>query len=126
MRAAQWLLPTGSTVFVGCIGRDTQGQTLRQVAEADGLQVEYLEDGETPTGTCAVLVTQQGKCRSLVANLAAANKYKIDHVRGESVQNILHQSKCIYISGYFLTVAPDAIMEIVSKDVREQGKVSLA
>jgi hypothetical protein len=25
-----------------------------------------------------------------------------------------------------LTVAPDAIMEIVSKDVREQGKVSLA
>ena len=125
MRAAQWLLPSGSTVFIGCIGRDSKGQTLRKVAEADGLHVEYLEDDEAPTGTCAVLVTQQGKCRSLIANLAAANKYKIDHVKSERVQIILNQSKCIYISGYFLTVAPDAIMEIVSKFKKsEKGKVS--
>lgn len=37
-----------------------------------------MEDSETPTGTCAVLVT--GKERTLVANVSAANKFKPDHL----------------------------------------------
>jgi len=35
-------------------------------------------DGETATGTCGVCVSKDGS-RSLVANLAAANNYKVSH-----------------------------------------------
>ena len=121
MRAAQWMLPAGSAVFVGCIGRDANGETLRRVATEDGLQTEYLEDGETPTGVCAVLVTQRGKCRSLVANLGAANKYSVEHARSAHLQRVLEDARCIYISGFFLTVSPATALEVAEK-AHQQGK----
>ena len=40
------------------------------------LQVQYMVDQHTATGTCAVCVSKDGS-RSLVANLAAANNYKV-------------------------------------------------
>ena len=36
----------------------------------------FLKDEATPTGTCAVLVTPDGE-RTLIANLSAANNYKL-------------------------------------------------
>ena len=39
------------------------------------LQVSYHVDSSTPTGTCATCI--MGGERSLVANLAAANNYKV-------------------------------------------------
>ena len=39
------------------------------------LQVRYMVDATTPTGTCAACIV--GGERSLVANLAAANNYKV-------------------------------------------------
>jgi len=41
-----------------------------------GVNVQYMEVAEEPTGTCAVLVTADGE-RSLIANLAAANHFKV-------------------------------------------------
>ncbi len=43
-------------------------------------------DGETATGTCGVCVSKDGS-RSLVANLAAANNYKVASLSSE--QNML-------------------------------------
>lgn len=123
MRAAQWHLPPHSTVFVGCIGRDEYGARLKAVAEADGLCVEYLIDEAAPTGTCACLITQSGRCRSLVANLGAANHYKDEHVKGAHMSAVLHKAACIYFSGYFLTVSPSAIMHVAS-EARLANKVS--
>ena len=40
-----------------------------------GMQVSYHVDSSTPTGTCATCI--MGGERSLVANLAAANNYKV-------------------------------------------------
>lgn len=122
MRAAQWILPPHSTVFVGCVGQNENASRLREVATADGLQVEYLEDGTAPTGTCACLLTEGGKNRSLVANLGAANNYKIAHVQSEGMIGILERAKIIYISGFFLTVSPETIM-YVAKLAHEKGKV---
>jgi len=42
------------------------------------LQVRYMIDAGTATGTCGVCVSKDGS-RSLVANLAAANNYKVSH-----------------------------------------------
>lgn len=78
--------------------------------QSDGVSVHYLEDPETPTGTCAVCVVQ--KERSLVANLAAANKYKKTHYDSEEIQGYVKEAKYFYSTGYFLTVSPDTALAI--------------
>lgn len=42
-------------------------------------QVHYYEDESAPTGTCGVCVV--GGERSLIANLSAANCYKVEHLK---------------------------------------------
>lgn len=48
---------------------------LKEAAAADGLNTLYLENEGVATGTCAVLIS--GGERSLMANLAAAEKYDL-------------------------------------------------
>jgi adenosine kinase len=76
VRVAQWMLnQPGATSYLGCVGKDKYADTMRDVCTKDGVNVQYMVCEELPTGTCAVCVV--GKDRSLVANLAAANNYKV-------------------------------------------------
>jgi len=109
MRAAQWMLSDqfpGATRYIGCVGKDEFGALLRKRAEADGVDVQYLEDSTVKTGTCAVLITNRD--RSLVANLAAANNYKKQHL----VENfrLVEEAQFIYVTGFFLTVSTESLL----------------
>jgi len=118
LRVAQWALEEPRVcIFFGCVGSDQNGEQLRSVAESAGVDVRYLIDKETPTGVCGVLLT--GKHRSMVTNLAAANKYKEDHV----VENwsIVENAKFYYSTGYFLTVSPPSVLRI-AKHAAETNK----
>lgn len=76
IRVAQWMLQTpGATSYMGCIGKDKYGEEMKSAAKAAGVTVHYYEDEAAPTGTCAVCVV--GGERSLIANLSAANCYKL-------------------------------------------------
>jgi len=111
MRACQWMLndsAPGTVRYIGCVGKDEYGRLLRSRAEADGVEVHYLEDADTPSGTCAVLVTN--KDRSLVANLAAANKYKKEHL--DQNFHLVEESKFIYVTGFFLTVSTESLIAL--------------
>lgn len=120
IRVAQWKIgQAGSTSFVGCVGKDDFGAKLRDAATKDGVNVLYLEDEGKPTGTCAVLVNE--KERSLCANLAAANEYKVEHFATEQVQAALSAAQIVYSAGFHLTVSPDA-MELAGKHCAEAGK----
>eukprot|EP00744_Colponema_vietnamica_P003542 GILI01005417.1.p1 GENE.GILI01005417.1~~GILI01005417.1.p1 ORF type:complete len:364 (-),score=137.12 GILI01005417.1:92-1156(-) len=111
IRVAQWMLKTpGATGYIGCIGKDEFGRTLRESVTKDGVKVHYLEDDVTPTGTCACLI-HNGE-RSLVANIAAANCYKIEHLKSEPVWSAVQQCKVFYSSGFFLTVSPDSMVAV--------------
>ena len=93
---------TGATSYMGCIGNDTYGELIKQCALKDGVEVHYMQDESEATGTCAVLLSQ-GE-RSLIANLAAANNFSIDHLRTEKAESLLGRAKYIYFAGFFLTV----------------------
>lgn len=99
-------------MFIGCIGKDENGQQLRAVCEGEGIQVEYMEDPDYPTGTCAVLLT--GVYRSLVASLNAACKYHPDHLFTDQVQLHIDRAKIIYITGFFFTTSPETIIHLAS------------
>ena len=121
MRVCQWMLQIpNSTYFTGCVGNDNNGKILANCAAKDGLNTYYLIDENTPTGTCAVLVHNKDRC--LVANLAAANNYKIEHLLKDEIQAVWKNSKFYYSSGFFLTVSVPSALTI-AQHAYETGKV---
>lgn len=111
IRVAQWLIGIPrSTTFIGCIGNDKYGKILEQKATEAGVNVKYQYHDKEPTGTCAVLIT--GEYRSLCAYLAAANCFTKDHLDKPEIQELMQKASYYYISGFPLTVCPDAMLSI--------------
>lgn len=109
----------GSTVYIGCVGKDKFGEQLKKSAEADGVKTMYLQSELQPTGTCAVCVHE--KERSLVANLGAANHYKPEHLDQPDVEAVWKSADIYYSAGFFLTVSPPSLMK-VAKHALDTGK----
>ena len=93
---------------------------LKDAAAADGLTTLYLENEGVATGTCAVLVA--GGERSLMANLAAAEKYNISWTQSAPVQAAISDADFFYIAGFVLTHSADSIMH-VCEHAHAKGKV---
>lgn len=124
IRVAQWMLQTpGATSFIGAVGDDEFSKTMTACCTSDGVNVQYMHDPETATGTCGVLIT--GKNRSLVANLSAANNYKVDHLLSKEQWSVAKKASIYYISGFFLTVSPDSV-EAIGKHALEEKKLFAA
>lgn len=112
-RVAQWILNKPKiSVFFGCVGVDAYSRKLKEKATEDGVDVRYQYNESTPTGTCGVLITNHH--RSLVANLAAANCFTIDHINLPENKQLVEAAEFFYISGFFLTVSPPTIQAIAN------------
>lgn len=95
-------------VYFGCIADDDKGQTIEQVLVDEGVTGNFHKSTEAPTGTCGVIV--RNKDRTLVANLAAACKYNIDHLHANLDQ--LRNASMIYSTSFFITSCPAALHEV--------------
>jgi len=121
IRVAQWMSKTaGTTAYMGCVGKDDNAEKLRAACKADGVNAQYMEDASTPTGSCACLILD--KERSLCTNLAAANNYKVDHVKKPENWKIVESAKIVYSAGFFITVSPESI-EAVSNHTQKSGAI---
>ncbi|KAH8388876.1 hypothetical protein KR215_003174 [Drosophila sulfurigaster] len=119
LRIAQWIIGKPNVaVFFGCVGQDDYASTLREKAREAGVDAHYQVSADTPTGTCAVLIT--GTHRSLCANLAAANKFTIDHLEQPANKALVENALYYYISGFFLTVSPPSIMRVAAAALAKQ------
>ncbi|GFW28493.1 adenosine kinase 2 [Trichonephila clavipes] len=113
MRVAQWFLKEQNIfAFMGCIGKDKFGEILESKAKEAGVLVSYQYHDTLPTGTCAVVITDQGKNRSLCAYLSAANCFSRDHLDKSINQTLINEAKHFYITSFFLTVSPPSIMQV--------------
>nr|KAG5713900.1 hypothetical protein BaRGS_024527 [Batillaria attramentaria] len=120
MRAMQWLLQTPRvTTFFGCISDDKFGEILRKNAEKEGVNVQFQYTDKQPTGTCAVVCTENN--RSLVANLAAANCFTEDHVDVPANWKLVEKAQFYYTAGFPLTVSPSSMMRL-ARHANETGK----
>ncbi|GAQ79464.1 adenosine kinase [Klebsormidium nitens] len=122
IRVAQWMLQKPQAVaYIGSVGKDEFATKMKENASATGVEVNYFEDPSgTPTGTCGVLIV--GGERSLVANLSAANNYKVDHLKQPENLAYAERAQYFYISGFFLTVSPDSV-QVIAKHAAENNKV---
>ncbi|KAF2138143.1 uncharacterized protein K452DRAFT_235179 [Aplosporella prunicola CBS 121167] len=112
-RGAQYILPPNSAVYVGGVGKDKYAETLKDAVKQVGLRVEYRYDEEQPTGRCGVIIT--GHDRSMCTDLAAANCYKIEHLKSPEIWKLVEQAKVYYVGGYHLTVCVPAIMALAEE-----------
>ena len=121
IRVAQWMSGQPSfAAYIGSVGDDEFGRQLRAAAERDGVTPYYHTEAGVPTGTCAVLV--HDKERSLVANLAAAEKYSKAHYESEAIQAVVSGADILYSAGFFLTHAAET-MVAMGKLAAATGKV---
>uniref|UniRef100_A0A7S2DK21 Adenosine kinase n=1 Tax=Octactis speculum TaxID=3111310 RepID=A0A7S2DK21_9STRA len=122
IRVAQWMMKVpGATSYFGCVGSDAYATQMEEQAKADGVNVQYLVDDKQATGTCAVLIT--GEHRSLIANLAAANHFKPEHLENAVCKTIIDNAKFYYMAGFFLTVSLESIMKIGAHAVEQKKTV---
>merc|ERR1712087_957392 len=108
----------GATAYMGCIGKDANGEKMKQCCEKDGVFTSYMVDESTPTGSCACLI--EGIERSLCTNLMAANNFKVDHVNKPENMKLVQGAKIIYSAGFFITVSTES-MELAQAEAAKSG-----
>jgi adenosine kinase len=119
-RGAQYMLAPNSTVYIGCIGKDKYGETLEKITKDAGVKAEYLYDEKTPTGRCGVVIT--GDNRSMCTDLAAANNYKVEHLKQEHIWKQVENAQVFYVGGFHLTVCVPAI-KALAEEAAAKNKV---
>lgn len=116
-RGAQYLLRPKSVVYIGCVGKDKYAEILHKAVDDAGLRVEYRVDEEYPTGRCGVIIT--GHDRSMCTDLAAANHYKLDHLKSPEIWKLVQQAQVYYVGGYHLTVCVPAVLALAEEAAKE-------
>ena len=105
-RVCQWMLMSpGATSYMGCIGRDEYGDTMKHCLSAAGVNVHFIEDAALTTGTLATLVVESGE-RALIANLAAANQFDELHLHTDKAMQFIGASRFIYVPCFFAQARP--------------------
>lgn len=120
LRVCQWILqkPKIATIF-GSVGKDNYAKILERKAIEDGLNVRYQYIDNAPTGTCVVLIT--GDSRSLLAYLAAASHFTLEHLQKPENRQVMQNAEYFYMSGFFLTVSPLSAMEVARHAHKQNG-----
>ncbi|KAJ8454352.1 hypothetical protein ONZ45_g19342 [Pleurotus djamor] len=112
-RAAAYILPPKSVLFLGCVGNDELAHRLEAANTREGLDYAYQYREDDGTGACAVVIT--GHNRSLVSTLRAARKFNITHFNEPHVFASLNAAKVFYVEGYFLTHGLDCVLDLGSR-----------
>ncbi|KAM0788945.1 hypothetical protein ACM66B_003020 [Microbotryomycetes sp. NB124-2] len=100
-RGAQYVLPEGSTAYIGAVGKDDLADQLRAANDKEGVYSAYQVVEDKPTGACAVIIT--GANRSLCTELGAAESFSPLHLETPEVKKIIDNAKFFYLGGFFLT-----------------------
>ncbi|CBF86509.1 hypothetical protein AN2272.2 [Aspergillus nidulans FGSC A4] len=119
-RGAQYILPDNSTLYIGCVGKDKYADILQDACKKAGVHTEYRVDDAQPTGKCGVIIT--GHNRSMCTHLAAANEYKVDHLKQPHIWSLVEKAQYYYVGGYHLTVCVPAI-QALGEEAAAKNKV---
>lgn len=87
----------GSAAFVGKVGDDEIGRFFLEDMRKLGITVD-VQPAAIPTGTCAILITEDAQ-RSMLTHLGAATTLTENDID----ESFIRDSKYVYIEGYLLT-----------------------
>jgi adenosine kinase len=55
----------------------------------------------------------------MCTDLAAANHYKLEHLKRPEIWSLVENAKTIYVGGYHFTVSPEAIMALAEESAKD-------
>lgn len=87
----------GSAGYIGKVGNDAIGEFFLKDMRDLGVSIQ-VTPSEQPTGTCAVLITEDAQ-RTMLTNLAASTTLGPDDIDEDKIKG----SKYVYVEGYLLT-----------------------
>ncbi len=87
----------GAAAYVGKVGKDEVGRFFLDEMRKLGVTID-VAPADAPTGTCAVLITQDAQ-RTMLTNLGASATLTADDIH----EPLIAAAKYIYIEGYLLT-----------------------
>ena len=87
----------GKAGYIGKVGGDAIGDFFLKDMSDIGVSIQ-VTPSDQPTGTCAVLITEDAQ-RTMLTNLAASTSLGPDDIDEERIAN----SKYMYVEGYLLT-----------------------
>jgi sugar/nucleoside kinase (ribokinase family) len=87
----------GKASYVGKVGRDEVGQFFLDDMQSLGIEMKG-QYADAPTGTCAVLITEDAQ-RTMLTNLGASATLTVDDID----RDLIEGAKYVYIEGYLLT-----------------------
>ncbi|RIA80429.1 Ribokinase-like protein, partial [Glomus cerebriforme] len=117
LRGAQRLLPSNSTVFIGYIGKDENGKTLKKTLNNDGVRTEYTELDDYPTGVVSYSKLSNNKY-FIKYNRGAATQFKLADIKSPSKWKLIENAKYFYVCKTNF----DIVQEI-SKHALENDKI---
>ena len=88
----------GRGAFIGKIGEDEVGDFFLEDMRELGIKIEVDPTKGSPSGTCAVLITDDAQ-RTMLTNLGASSTLDIHDID----ESLIKASKYVYIEGYLLT-----------------------
>ena len=112
-RGAQYILPPKTVLYIGAVGKDKYADILRAACDKAGRRTEYLTVDTVPTGRCGVIIT--GHDRSMCTSLAAANEYKLEHLKSPEIWKLVEAAQVYYVGGYHLTVCVPAALALAEE-----------
>jgi adenosine kinase len=123
LRVMQWFYEKTPLVatYMGCVGEDDFRKQMETKAKEDRINVLYMVDKKEPTGTCACLITDNGKKRSLCAYLGASLKFNAKHIN-ENIK-VVEKSKYCFSSGYHLAVCSESVLLLAKHCDSQKDKV---
>ena len=87
----------GKASYVGKVGRDEVGQFFLDDMQSLGIEMKG-QYADAPTGTCAVLITDDAQ-RTMLTNLGASANLTVDDIDSDLIAG----AKYVYVEGYLLT-----------------------
>jgi len=88
----------GSAAYLGKVGQDEIGQFFVEDMRKLGIAIDVEPETDSPTGTCAVLITSDAQ-RTMLTNLGACATLTADDLDLE----VIKDSQYVYLEGYLLT-----------------------
>jgi sugar/nucleoside kinase (ribokinase family) len=86
----------GTAAFVGKIGGDETGEFFLKDMRDLGVAID-VKPADAPSGTCAVLITEDAQ-RTMLTNLGASATLGVDDID----ESLIKESEYVYIEGYLL------------------------
>ncbi|SMP56719.1 hypothetical protein SAMN06265222_105196 [Neorhodopirellula lusitana] len=111
----------GKAAFVGKIGDDDTGKFFLEDLRNLGVTIDVDPLPDAPTGTCAVLITDDAQ-RTMLTNLGASAKLSEVDIDEAAIQN----AKYVYIEGYLFTGEDTKAAAYRAMDLAVKNNIKIA